>query len=222
MFLSIEFPAPKQPFGFPIRRAAALLSERTLLVLGLMLFCQSGMEITLGGWSSQFVHESLGLDQGRSVVVLSFFWVGMMAARLIIVPLLMQWRLVSVLTLSWAFSATGFLFLWLAREERTAMLGLFLYGCGLAAGFPVILGVIGEIYKDVTGTAFSIAFVLALLGGSALPLITGLLGDLFDLRTSLQTVPFAGMVQILLFAVVARPGAPYRSLFLKRKDDISC
>jgi fucose permease len=219
MFVAIRFPPPKQPQGLPIRKAGALMGEKTLLLLGLMLFCQSGMEITLGGWSSQFVHEALELDESRSVLVLSVFWIGMTAARLVMVPLLKRWSARSVLVLFWASDAIGFLLLWLSRGERTAMLGLFLFGFGLAAVFPVILGVIGEIYKDLTGTAFSIAFVLALLGGSALPLLTGFLADRYGLRFSLQTVPFAGMVQILLFAIVVRPGETYHHLFTNHKDE---
>ena len=63
MFLAIRFPPPKQPQGFPIRRAGSLLADRTLLLLGSMLFFQSGMEITIGGWSAQFAHEALKLER---------------------------------------------------------------------------------------------------------------------------------------------------------------
>ena len=42
-------------------------------LVGLMLFLQSGMEITLGGWSAQYVRESLGLSEKRSILVLSLF-----------------------------------------------------------------------------------------------------------------------------------------------------
>jgi fucose permease len=220
MFLAIRFPPPKQPQGLPIRAAGSLLGERTLLLLGLTLFCQSGMEITLGGWSAQFAHEVLGLAEGRSVLVLSFFWIGMMTARLAMTPLLQRWSALSVFTLFWAFNLPGLLLLLFSQGEKTAMFGLFLCGFGLAAGFPVVLGVIGEIYKDLTGTAFSIAFVLALLGGSALPFLTGLLGDWCGLRLSLLTVGCAGMLQMILLGIVARPGTPYRSLFMKRKDEI--
>lgn len=218
MFAAIRFPPPKRPQGFPIREAGRMLKERTLLLLGLMLFCQSGMEITLGGWSSQFVQEVLGIAPDRAVLVLSFFWLGMMTARLALVPLLKRWSAVAVVALFWAIDAIGFALLWLAQGEKAAMLGLFLSGFGLASGYPVVLSVIGELYRHVTGTAFSMAFVLALLGGSVLPFLTGFLGDLAGLRLSLLGVPLAAAVQIALFVLLARPGAACHDLFMRTKE----
>ena len=220
MFAAISFPPPKQPQGFPIRQASKLLREPALFLLGLMLFCQSGMEITLGGWSSQFVHEALGLDEDRSVLVLSIFWVGMTTARLLMVRLLKWWSPRPVLVNFWVMEAWGFLLLWQAQAERTAVVGLFLFGFGLAAGFPVFLGVIGELYKDLTGTAFSVAFVLALLGGSTVPFLTGLLADRFGLRLSIQTVLLAGIAQVILFAILVYTDERCRGLFMARKDAI--
>jgi MFS family permease len=98
------------------------------------------------------------------------------------------------------------------------MLGLFLIGFGLAAGFPVVLGAIGEIYSELTGTAFSIAFVIALLGGSTLPYLTGLLGDWYGLRASLLIVPAGLCMMGILCIVAARPGMPYAAVLTKRKE----
>src|SRR5262249_21756379 len=75
-FVPVRFPPPKQAQGFPLRRAGALLGDAALLLVGLMLFLQSGMEITLGGWSAQYVREILELSEDRSILVLSLFWVG--------------------------------------------------------------------------------------------------------------------------------------------------
>ncbi len=53
--LAIPFPKPKQEQGFPIRLGLRLLGQPTLLLLGSMLFFQSGMEITTGSWSAVFL-----------------------------------------------------------------------------------------------------------------------------------------------------------------------
>src|SRR5438270_13097701 len=84
------------------------------------------------------------------------------------------------------------------------MLGLFLLGFGLAAGFLIDVAVIGELYTELTGTAFSIAFVMALTGGSALSYLTGLLGDRYGLRASLLIVPASVLAMAMLFSVVRR------------------
>src|SRR3954464_12804902 len=138
--LSIRLPPPIPSQGFPIGKAKKLLREKTLLLLGFMLFFQSGMEITVGGWSAQFAHEALQLDESRSVLVLSFFWVGMLAARLALTPLLKRLSPTLVLGSFMALAAVGTFTLLSSRGETQAMLGLFLIGFGLAAGFPVVLG----------------------------------------------------------------------------------
>jgi FHS family glucose/mannose:H+ symporter-like MFS transporter len=221
-FLVIRFPPPKQAQGFPIGKARNLVRDRTLLLLGLMLFFQSGMEITVGGWSAQFAHEALHLDESRSVLVLSFFWLGMLAARLALTPLLKRLSPILVLGPFMAIAAAGVCTLLTGQGEKQAMLGLFLIGFGLAAGFPVVLGAIGEIYSELTGTAFSVAFVIALLGGSALPYVTGLLGDELGLRTSLLTVPAGLCMMGILCIIAARPAMPHSAVLTRRKEQVTC
>jgi fucose permease len=203
-FALVELPPPKQAHGFPLRRVGALLGDAVLLLVGLMLFLQSGMEITLGGWSAQYVREELGLSEERSILILSLFWVGMMLARLILSALL-QSRPASVVYLAFLIVAMAGAGLLLAvRAPAAGGAGLFLLGAGLAAGYPILLGLLGGRYAELTGTAFSAVFVMALVGGSALPYVTGVLGERFGLRASLIMVPLCVLLQGLLFASLSR------------------
>ena len=210
-FALVKLPPPKQAQGFPLRRVGELLGDVRLGLVGIMLFLQSGMEITLGGWSAQYVREVLGLSEERSILVLSLFWVGMMAARLVLTGIL-RTRPPGVvypvfLLVAWAGAAL----LLAVRSPAAAGLGLFLLGAGLSAGFPILLGFLGGLYQDLTGTAFSAAFVMALIGGSTLSYLTGVLGDQFGLRASLIVVPVCLLAQGLVFVPLARrfgAGAP--------------
>ena len=149
-----------------------------------MLFLQSGMEITLGGWSAQYVREVLGLSEERSILVLSLFWVGMVAARLVLARLPRAWPAATVLPGFLALALAGAGLLLAVPGTMAAAAGLFLLGAGLAAGFPVLLGFLGGLYRDLTGTAFSAVFVMALVGGSTLSYLTGVLGDRLGLRAA--------------------------------------
>jgi MFS family permease len=60
-----------------------------------------------------------------------------------------------------AGGATLFLF---ADSYAASLFAAMLIGVGLAAGFPVVLGCIGDRYPHQSGTAFSTIFVLALTG----------------------------------------------------------
>jgi MFS family permease len=46
-------------------------------------------------------------------------------------------------------------------------------GIGLSAGFPVLLGVIGEVFREWSGTAFSIVFAISVIGNSLINYLTG-------------------------------------------------
>jgi MFS transporter, FHS family, glucose/mannose:H+ symporter len=207
-FVMARFPPPKQVQGFPLRRVGALLGDATLLLVGLMLFFQSGMEITLGGWSAQYVREALGLSEQRSILVLSLFWVGMVAARLLLSRLLRSRSAAAVFPWFLALALAGAALLLAVQSPALAGAGLFLLGFGLAAGFPILLGFLGGLYSDLTGTAFSAVFVMALIGGSALPYLTGVLSDRQGLRASLAVVPIGVLAQGVLFVFLRRRLGP--------------
>jgi fucose permease len=208
-FAMVKLPSPKHAQGFPIGRAGALLGDPRLVLVGLMLFLQSGMEITLGGWSALYVREVLGLSEERSILTLSLFWVGMVMARVFLSGLLQSKPPRGVLPGFLALALAGAGLLLTVQMPAIAGLGLFLLGAGLSAGFPILLGLLAGVYQDLTGTAFSAVFAMALIGGSTLSYLTGLLGDRAGLRGALLVVPGCVVAQGLLFPLLLRRlGAP--------------
>lgn len=189
--LLTALPAPKQPHSFPLREGLGLLRERPLLILGAMLFLQSGMEITMGGWSATFAGEELALDARASLLFLSLYWLGMMSARLALGSLLKHVAPANAVFACIGIALVGSLLLLASRNVALASVGIFLVGAGFAAGFPVVVGWIGERYAALSGTAISIALIMALSGGMLLPYLAGVLGGAAGLRTSLLIVPLA-------------------------------
>jgi MFS family permease len=55
-----------------------------------------------------------------------------------------------------------------SQSYNIAFVAVIITGLGLAAGFPVILGYVGQLYANLSGTAFSIALVIALTGNTIL------------------------------------------------------
>jgi fucose permease len=203
-YAAVRFPEPKQPQGFPLRQAAVMLRDPVLVLLGVMLFFESGMEITVGGWTATYVNQELGLSPERALYLLSLYWLGMTGARLVSGWLLKRVSTVAVLLSSLGVAFAGALILIGARTTASAGAGTLLTGAGFAAVFPVILGYVGDRYERLSGTAFGVVLVMALMGGTALPYVTGVLGDAFGLRLSLAIVP-AGLVCVALIFGIARP-----------------
>lgn len=204
---AIRFPAPKQAQGFPIREGARLAGDPALLLMGFILFLQSGMEITVGGWTATYFHEVLGLEGSRALLCLSLYWLGMMLARLVLGSALRRVSPARVLRLSIGCAFLGAVLLIASRSPLPAAVGVFLLGTGFAAGFPVVLGYVGDRYAALSGTAFSITLAIGLSGGMILPYLTGALGEGFGMRASFLVVPAALGAQTILFALALRRSA---------------
>src|SRR2546425_1184058 len=204
---AIRFPVPKQAQGFPIAKGLGLLREPFLVLLGLTLFLQSGMEISVGGWTATYFKEELGLAGHRGLFFLSLYWLGMMLTRAALGARLGR---ISPAQALYAGIVTAFLGSWLlraAREPGPAAAGLVLVGAGFAAAFPVVFALVGDRYASLSGTAFSIVLAMALTGGMLLPYLTGVLGQAYGLRTSFLLVPAALAVQALLLSASLRRAA---------------
>lgn len=201
---AIAFPAPKQPQGVPLGRLARMATDPVLVMLGLILFFQSGMEITVGGWTTTYFHDELAVAPDRALYFLSLYWLGMTGARLVLGWLLRRVSPVIVLLTSMGLALVGALTLIGSTTPALAAAGVFLTGAGFAAVFPVVLGYVGDRYAEMSGSAFSFVLVMALVGGSTLPYATGVLGQAFGLRPSLLIVP-AGLCAAALVFMIVRP-----------------
>jgi fucose permease len=198
-------PAPKQPQGFPLADAGRLIRDPVLLLMGMMLFLESGMEITVGGWTATYFQEELGLGGQRALIFLSLYWLGMMLMRLALGWLLRRASPARVLLGCLGLALVGAFMLLGTESVSVAGAGVFLIGCGFAATFPVVLGFVGDRYEQLSGTAFSVVIVMALVGGMLLPYATGVLGGVYGLRGSFLIIPTAlGLLAALLFVVTRR------------------
>ncbi len=198
------FPAPKQPQGFPLAAAGRLFSDPLLLLMGVMLFLESGMEIMVGGWTSTFVNEELDVADRNALFILSLYWLGMMLARLALGTLFRRASPVRALYACIAMGLTGSLLLLTTRNVMVASTGVFLLGVGFAATFPTVLGFVGDRYYDLSGTAFILVIVMALCGGMLLPYTAGILGGRYGMRGSFIIVPAALTILAILLGILSR------------------
>jgi len=186
-----RFPMPKQAQGFPIATAKALLRDPVLLTFGVMLFLESGMEITVGGWTATYFKEELLITDQRALVYLSLYWCGMMIGRIALSTLLRRLSPARLLAggITVAFVAASIVIT--THDPSFAALGVFLLGLGFSATFPVVLGLVADRHFALSGTAFSVVMLMALTGGMLMPYLTGVLGNSYGLRGSFLIVPTA-------------------------------
>ncbi len=202
--LILSFPAAKMKQGFPLRDGIQLLKHPTMWILGAILFLESGLEITSGSWATTFLKENLAVAHGLSLYLLSFYWLGMMLSRLALNSILSRYSNQRALYGSFALGIVGALCLIATTHVFIAGIGIFLLGAGFAGAFPIVLGFIGAKYATLSGTAFSLAFVMALCGGMLLPWLTGIMGGIFSLRAMLSLIPALILIQAGLLALFSR------------------
>ena len=91
----------------------------------------------------------------------------------------------------------GLIFLFIGRYFYLSVTGLILLGAGLAGGFPLMLGLVGDRYKELSGTAFSLVFVIALLGNMLINYGMGIIAQVYGIQ-HLITVAFVELVVMIV------------------------
>ncbi|MBZ0198842.1 MAG: MFS transporter, partial [Ignavibacteriaceae bacterium] len=202
-FLFIKFPEAKQPQGLPIKKGIGLIKESSLLLLGLILFFESGLEGIVNNWTTTYLINDLKTKPDNALFALSYFVIGMTVTRLLLGGLLRKLSSYKVLYVSIIIAFGGAIILSIASTYAIAVTGLVLLGIGFAASFPVVLGYVGDIYKQLSGTAFSIALVIALTGNMILNYTTGVIAQTFGIKyfTSVLFLSLILMTVVLFFTL---------------------
>lgn len=200
-FVTIRFPLPKHHQGFPVKEGIKLLKQPALLLTSFFLFFQSGAESLINNWTTTFFQNDLSFSKEDSLYALSFYLGGLTITRMLLGKLLKNISsfIIMIVSLSLAI-AGGFLLLY-ADSYLQSVIALVTLGAGFASSFPVILSYIGHIYAQLSGTAFSIAFVIALTGNTLINYLFGLISDKYgtkQLPVLLLCVIGCLVIQILL------------------------
>ena len=171
--IPVHFPAPKQAQGFPVKEGLGLLKESSLLLLSSILFFQSGIEGVCNNWSTSYFGQVTDIPANQALIALTCMVVGLTAARMLQIVIFKKIKPATVLPYSLILTAIGFGLLTASPGFIRAATGMVLVGMGLSSTYPVILSILGTRYPALSGTAFSIALALALVGQAAM---NGLMG----------------------------------------------
>ena len=199
-FALVRFPKPKHAQGFPVKKALSLLKEPVLLLLSLILFFQSGLEGLLNNWTTSYLTANTSIPGESIIFSLTFLVLGITLSRLALAFLLQSAKPYSVLTVGMIIISIGSILLHFSDCFTMAAISLFLIGCGMAGVFPIVLGFIGNLYKETTGTAISIALFIALCGNSLLNYLMGYASKVFDFKIfPLFILVILGLQAVVLF-----------------------
>ena len=202
-FSLIRFPVPKQIQQLPIKKGLKLLTDSILILTGLILFLESGIEGIINNWTTTFLQKADALTNREALFSLSAFVLSLTVSRFILGFVLKRASSSYILLAGTAITATGIFLLWLTTGYFFSFLALFLLGIGCAAVFPVVLSYTGELFAAISGTAFSIVMVIAAVGNILINYSMGLIAHRFGIGhyTTLLFVSLIIMVVLILVAL---------------------
>ncbi len=200
-FLLIRFPPPKQPHGFPLAGGIKMMKDNLLILIAFFLFFQSSFEGIFNNWTTTFLINNISVKQSNVLFALSSFVIGMTIMRLLLGSVFRSASTQQILSYSFVLILTGISLLRIANNLTMGVSGLVLTGAGLAAGFPVMLGIAGARYKELSGTAFSFVLFIGLTGNIAVNFLMGVIAQNFGVQ-HLITVAFVELGAMVLLAVV--------------------
>lgn len=196
-FLFVKFPEEKQKQGVPFGKLLTLAKEPVMLLLSFVLFFQSGLEGILNSWISTYMNTVKGLNTEFALYALGFISVGILTSRILTSYLLKVFPKLTILTISMLITSLGMGLIVLADSKFSAIAGTFTMGLGYASTFPIVLGTIGDKFKEISGTAFSFALVIGLTGNTLLNLLVGIV----PMAAFPVIVLISAFMVILLFSV---------------------
>jgi len=204
-YLLTEFPPPKQAQGFPVAKGFALFKDSVLILIAFFLFCQSSFEAIINNWTTTYLTAGLAVPQNKALYALSLFVVGMTIMRLLLGSVFRNTNLKKLWAAAFSIIFLGLILLFIGRYFYLFVTGLILLGAGLAGGFPLMLGLVGDRYKELSGTAFSLVFVIALLGNMLINYGMGIIAQVYGIQ-HLITVAFIELVvmMVLCYNILSR------------------
>lgn len=192
---SVKFPEPKQAQSFPVKDAVRMLAQPVLLIMSLVLMLESTVESITNNLATTFFTNN-GI--ANAVMLLTIMSVALMLARFLMSAI---GNKISQQVMLYGFLAIlliGFILMAVAGKSFViAAVAMSLVGIGTAATYPVVLGMLGGKYKNLSGTAFGIAIAIALAGSTIFNKVVG--NSLLDYLP--QAMMVAVMCLVLLFTL---------------------
>lgn len=203
VFLRINFPKSNNEQGIALKDGLKMLRDPFLLLLGFILFFQSGLEGLTNNWTTSYLESVKEVSAANALFALSGFVAALTIARLALGKLLRIYQPHSVMTVSCLLALGGYFLLYRGDSYYSLFTALIIVGFGLAAAFPVILGFVGQRYTTHSGTAFSMVITIALIGNVLANYTMGLVGE----KIGLITLPYfliSGVTAILVLLLVLK------------------
>ncbi|MCU0395458.1 MAG: MFS transporter [Chitinophagaceae bacterium] len=202
LYAFIPFPPAKLAKG---KESASLrgLLQPFMLLTSFFLFFQSSLEAIINNWTTTYLRERGVMHEGLALYALSLHMGGMVMMRLLTGSVLRGVPQARLLWMGLGMLVAGIWLMQVPLWPPLVFAGLVLSGAGLANGFPILLGMVADRYPQASGTAFSFAFAVALLGNMLLNYLSGLLFQHYGVAYLAMVCYASAACMMLLFYMIS-------------------
>ena len=163
-FIAISFPKPKPANNVSLKRMLGLLKYPSLILFALLLFFQSGFEGITGNFTVRFLENTHSMATNTATLALTWFTIGMLIGRFPLGHSMKKLGDSATLHLYLCVALAGVALLYFSSQTVGIYAAAALIGFGAGATYPVVFNYLGGAFREMSGTAFSIAIFIALWG----------------------------------------------------------
>lgn len=214
-FIAIDFPGPKaeelqevseDDTKFEVGNSSSFIHKFTYLLsfpafigLAFVLFLQSGFEGISGSFTTQYL-ENTGIPYSAATFSLTVFTIGMVGGRFVLSMLLSRIKDIYVFYIYLGIAMLGVILMWfLPGSILWCYSGMALLGFGIGSTYPTVFNVIGEKFRHISGSAFSIIIFISLWGQFV---YNAVIGSFFN-GGNYNSFPVAMVLNIVVMLAVA-------------------
>lgn len=160
-----------------------------------------GIEFSLMMWSPTFLMGQTGLSTSWAMAAVSVALAGMMLGRFAFAPFTNAHNLDRLLALAVLIFLTGFSVFWLSTSTPLSLAALLITGFGISAQFPISIARLVHLSGGKADVAAASATMALGLAVASAPLLLGLLGGIWGIRTGILLAPALGVTTLLLLVL---------------------
>lgn len=180
---------------------------RTLLGLGLIVFCAFFSEGEIANWSGIYLRNFLGATAGLAAASYAGFSLAMTIGRLSGDALTRRLGTVRMVRLSGIITACGLALALIIPHPYVAIIGFALAGIGLASIVPLVFSAAARTPGVPSGLALAMIAPMGYSGSLAGPPLIGFLAEGVTLRGALSVIILLSAIIVLLAHTLNRTAA---------------
>ena len=198
-YAAISFPPPKSKQAFSWRELPRVAKYQGILLLAFILFCESGNEACIAGWTSTYLGVA-GYTPRMATLVLATYWAALMLSRMMAARILRDVGKLRLVIWCGFVALAGCIVLLTAKSLVFFFAGTALIGLSYGPIFPTTLAVAGDRHSERAGTVFGLLFSIALVGGMIFPWAVGQVSQQIGVRSGM-VVPGLGAIGIVALSI---------------------